>query len=242
MTEHILITGHSSGLGLALANDWLARGATVQGLARRSAATLAQHYPNTFTQTSIDLSQTDALINWTQSDNFHDFCQTASRLWLFNNAGTQTPANILGKQDPHAITNAINLNISAPLILANALAAQINSRIALNIVHISSGAAQNLYPGWSLYAASKAALNQHARTIAEEQQPQLKIIALAPGVIDTAMQTEIRENTTFPSRERFLALKENNALQTADSTAKRIIDYCLSDDFGKQTLVDIRYL
>lgn len=85
-----------------------------------------------------------------------------------------------------------------------------------NIVFVSSGASVKPYFGWSCYCASKAALNSYARSIACER-PNVKSIAVAPGVVDTQMQVDIRENfgprsMTPESLKKFTDLKENDQL------------------------------
>lgn len=63
-----------------------------------------------------------------------------------------------------------------------------------NIIMVSSGASVKSYQGWSCYCASKAALNSFAQSIAAEHDPStIRSIAVAPGVVDTQMQVDIRD-------------------------------------------------
>lgn len=238
MIKQAIITGHSSGLGEALAAALLAQGAQVCGIARRGNAALAAQYGGQLQQIALDLSDSAALQQWLESAAFAQFCQ-GQELWLFNCAGTQEPARLLGRQGAAAIAQAVALNVSAPLMLADAAAALAQR---LRIVHISSGAAHKSYAGWSVYGACKAALDHHARNIAAEAQPHIQAVSIAPGVIDTAMQAEIRANTDFPIRQRFLDLQQDGALQSAPSTAAALLTYCESAAFGQEAVVDIRHL
>lgn len=244
MSEKVIITGHSSGLGLALAACWLECEANVHGLSRRANHILQVAYPNLFSETMIDLADFSQLQSFLLGEEYQTFCQGAERLWLFNCAGVQSPAHELGDQEAKLIDKAVRLNVSAPFILSDALVkyAREQGRLPVNIVHISSGAAHKAYPGWSVYGATKAALDQHARCGAAEQQLNVKIVSLAPGVIDTPMQAEIRQNLYFPNRKRFLQLHESGELQSAEETAVKILSYCLSQNFGSQPVVDIRNL
>lgn len=237
MNPTVLITGHSHGLGAALAAAWLQHGARVIGLARSNNAALAANHPGQLHETAIDLADPPAVLAYTRSDAFRSICQEADTLWLFNNAGTVAPSAPLGAQVDDDITHALNLNITAPLLLANATVAHARDRE--RIVHISSGAARKPYPGWSIYGASKAALDRHAADAAAEG---VRIVSLAPGVVDTAMQAGMRADPAFPLRAQFAALHADGKLQSAADTAAKILAYCLSDQFASEPIADIRTL
>ena len=239
MNPTVLITGHSHGLGAALAAAWLETGACVIGLARSNNAALAATHPGQLHETAIDLADPPAVLAYTRSDAFRHTCQEADTLWLFNNAGTVAPSAPLGAQADDDITHALNLNITAPLLLANATVAHARDRERVRIVHISSGAARKPYPGWSIYGASKAALDRHAADAAAEG---VRIVSLAPGVVDTAMQAGMRADPAFPLRDQFAALHADGKLQSAAATAAQILDYCQSDQFAREPIADIRTL
>ena len=237
MNPTVIITGHSYGLGAALAAAWLETGACVIGLARSNNAALAATHPGQLHETAIDLADPPAVLAYTRSDAFRHICQEADTLWLFNNAGTVAPSAPLGAQADDDITHALNLNITAPLLLANATVAHARERERerVRIVHISSGAARKPYPGWSIYGASKAALDDAA---AEG----VRIVSLAPGVVDTAMQAGMRADPAFPLRDQFAALHADGKLQSASDTAAQILAYCQSDQFAREPIADIRTL
>lgn len=52
------------------------------------------------------------------------------------------------------------------------------------------------------------------------------MLAIAPGVVDTDMQTEIRKSdkSNFRDIERFIALKEDGALNDAETVGKKIFE------------------
>jgi NAD(P)-dependent dehydrogenase (short-subunit alcohol dehydrogenase family) len=60
------------------------------------------------------------------------------------------------------------------------------------IVMTSSGAAVNSYRTWGAYGASKSAMMHLGQTIAAEE-PEIMTLSIAPGVVDTDMQKELRE-------------------------------------------------
>ncbi|MFC2753074.1 MAG: SDR family NAD(P)-dependent oxidoreductase [Cardiobacterium sp.] len=235
----VIISGHSHGLGAALTAAWLQHGARVLGLARRHNPELAASHPGQLQETAIDLADPQAVLDYSRSDAFRHTCQTAETLWLINNAGTVAPSAPLGAQPDDVIIHAVGLNITAPLLLANAVLAHARDHDRVRIVHISSGAARKPYPGWSIYGASKAALDRHAADAAAEG---VRITSLAPGVVDTAMQAGMRADPAFPLRDQFAALHADGKLQSAAATAAQILAYCQSDQFAREPIADIRTL
>ena len=88
------------------------------------------------------------------------------------------------------------------------------------IVLVSSGAATGAYAGWGPYGASKAALNHLAMTLSVEE-PKVTTISIRPGVVDTQMQQELREEHGSAMDQqvaaRFIALhKEGGLLEPAE--------------------------
>ena len=161
---------------------------------------------------------------------------------LVNNAGVLQPIGPLETQDIAKVARAATVNVAAVLMLS-AKFAQITDGIGdRRILHISSGAATSAYAGWSVYCATKAALDQHARAVALDRSPGLRIAAVAPGVIDTDMQAEVRGTTDdkFPQRQRFVALKRDGQLHDPDESGQTIADFLLSDTFGREPVVDLR--
>lgn len=92
-----------------------------------------------------------------------------------------------------------------------------------NVILVSSGASTKSTYGWAAYGASKAAINHFAICVAAEV-PEIKTVAVAPGVVDTKMQNDIRDihgkSMTSEALQRFLDLKKNNQLLDPDYVAK----------------------
>ncbi|MBS1163944.1 MAG: short-chain dehydrogenase, partial [Burkholderiaceae bacterium] len=98
------------------------------------------------------------------------------------------------------------------------------------VLNISSGAGRRAIAGWAVYCAAKAGLDQLSRVMAEDEARRpngAKVVSLAPGVIDTDMQGEIRsaEPTGFPDLPRFRELKASGQLASADDAAARVLAY-----------------
>lgn len=69
------------------------------------------------------------------------------------------------------------------------------------MIFLSSGAAVTGYGAWGAYGASKAALNHLALTISAEETS-VTTISIKPGVVDTGMQRDVRENYSSVMREK----------------------------------------
>jgi hypothetical protein len=136
------------------------------------------------------------------------------------------------------------LNVGAPLMLSCAFAEASKQASDRRIAHVSSGAARNAYAGWSVYCATKAALDHHARAVALGNEPGLRIATIAPGVVDTAMQAALRDTdkAAFPSRDKFVELERSGQLTPPQQAAEKLTDYLLSSRFGEAATVDLRAL
>ncbi|MCP5267231.1 MAG: SDR family oxidoreductase [Burkholderiaceae bacterium] len=233
-----ILTGHSRGLGAAIAEQLLARDISVLAISRAGNATLAGR----LTEQAMDLSDTTALSAWLAGGALREFFADASTAIVINNAGLLQPVGPLPMQSPEAIAKAVALNVAAPLMVSAAFAADCPTNCDRRLLNVSSGAGSTAYAGWSVYCATKAALDHHARSVVLDATPSLRICSLAPGVIDTDMQGEIRATTIeqFPLRERFDAFKRDGVLQAPADCARRLVDYLLGDAFGREPVADLR--
>jgi NAD(P)-dependent dehydrogenase (short-subunit alcohol dehydrogenase family) len=246
-TSKAIVTGHSRGLGAALARQLQARGVDVLGLARQhlaapAAAPADSGVTGALQEVELDLSDTAALSAWLSGGALARFLENADCVYLINNAGMVDPVGPIATHAADALIRAVNLNVSAPLVLAAAFAKASAAAADRRIVHVSSGAGRKPTAGWSAYCATKAALDHHARAVVLDDNQGVRICSLAPGVVDTEMQGAIRASSleAFPQRERFEELKRSGALATPEDTAQKIIAYMLSDAFGAEPVADIR--
>jgi benzil reductase ((S)-benzoin forming) len=238
-----IVTGHTKGLGASLAHNLLARGVPVLGMARTRAPRLKADFPELFEEVELDLAEGAALSAWLGGHALQDYLDGTGAVLLLNNAGMVSPVGPLEQQDPQDVLRAVALNVAAPLALSAAVA-RASSGAQRRILHISSGAGRSPYPGWSVYCGTKAALDQHARAVALDAGNGVRICSLAPGVIDTGMQAEIRAtpSANFPLRQRFVDLKETGSLADADECAERLVDYLLGAGYGDEVVADLRTL
>jgi benzil reductase ((S)-benzoin forming) len=95
------------------------------------------------------------------------------------------------------------------------------------LINISSGAAKSAYAGWSAYGASKAAVDMLSECVAmEERDAGIRVHAVAPGVIDTEMQTHIRAAAPedFPKVDKFIELKKRGDFNSPAYVARELLE------------------
>lgn len=259
---HVVLTGHSRGLGAAVAQTLLAQGARVLGLARQGLTGLSEAPRAQLTEVQLDLADTVAVQAWLATGALSAWLSGAQQAVLVNNAGTVMPMGSPGILDARvggnaaspngytgqahhgALAQAIALNVTAPLVLTDAFVAATAQCADRRVLHVSSGAARSPYPGWSTYCATKAALDMHARAMQLDTVSRLRVASLAPGVIDTDMQADIRsaDAVDFPLQARFVAMKQGGQLTDATDAGARLVAYVLSDAFGNDPTPDLRQL
>ncbi|MCC2596778.1 SDR family oxidoreductase [Pusillimonas sp. MFBS29] len=240
-----IVTGASRGLGQALALGLMQNGTRLTTVARSHDPRLAERAAAigcTLQQVQSDLANPSAAER-VAKQVVAGLPAGAQRYVLINNAGTVHPINQAGDLDSAAaITAAFSLNVTSVMLITAAFLQAVKPLQAdCRIINISSGAGRNPTAGWGVYCATKAALDHYTRVIDAENHG-VRIVSLAPGVIDTGMQETIRSSasTDFPNVERFAQLHEQGQLAAPGDVADRILRYLSSDDFGTTVLDDIR--
>ena len=242
----VILTGASRGLGAAFAMALCEPGTTLVTLARHTNPALAAHAASrgtTLQQHQVDLSDPHVSVLAVEQI-FASLPRGAAHYRLINNAGTVDPISSAVKLDPIDIVKALNLNVGVLMLLTSRfLEATAGLAADRRILNISSGAGRKPVAGWSVYCATKAAVDMFSRTVKLEQTDSgLRIASLAPGVIDTAMQGQIRNSDSddFPALENFQSLHASGQLAAPADVAGRILAYLERDDFGNTEIDDIR--
>jgi len=236
------ITGCSKGLGKALV-DVLIRSEhnSITGISRSNEL----EHPR-FKHFSIDLSQPDDLLILTE--RIFEKPGNFERMVLINNAGYLGSIKYMGKNNDDEFINIFNINLIAPSILTNAFMRKYtNSKCEKIILNISSGASKTPYDGWAGYCSSKAGLDMLSRVASMESERMkngFKIFALAPGVIDTDMQRQVRNASErdFSRLSHFLSLKDDNKLLSPEKAATQIIRFIHDKSLQNEVIQDIRDL
>ena len=227
MQKNILITGCSSGFGLALTNYYLEKGFNVYGISRNKPNIKNEN----FIHKSFDLSNISEIKN--QLTSFIEEIKEFNTVFL--NAGMLGKIEILSELSIEELNEVYSLNVYANKEILDIL---MNIKVK-NIIIISSGASKNGYKGWGAYSLSKAGVNILVNLYSNEML-NTKIIALAPGVIKTPMTDYIRfklDENIFPSIKKL----NEGIVQTPDETAQKIFQLTEKlDAFSSGSYVDIR--
>jgi benzil reductase ((S)-benzoin forming) len=152
---------------------------------------------------------------------------TGERIAFLHAAGTIQPMGFSDEVDPAAYAANVLLNSAAPQVLGSHFVAAVRGVDARrHLVMLTSGAARSVYPGWSSYGAGKAAVDQWCRNVGAEQSQRggVHVLAVAPGVVDTAMQATLRDTSEedFPERQKFIDLHRAQKLSDPEEVAHKI--------------------
>jgi benzil reductase ((S)-benzoin forming) len=246
MTMHLtILTGASRGLGAAMAEQLLKQGHRL--------LTISRHVADLWVVQGADLEQ------WPM--DLGDPGPVAARLeaWLraqaglspasvtlINNAAVVSPPGPLSTTPDADLSQAVRVGLEAPLLLSAAfLRATAGWTVPRRVLFISSGLGRRAMAGAATYCATKAGLDHLARALALEEAAQAhgaKVVSLAPGVIDTDMQVQLRsaDPALFPERDRFVALQKAGQLDSPAQAATKVLAYLRRADFGAQPVGDVR--
>ena len=220
--RNVAVTGGTSGLGLALVRELLARGAKVAFIARSPDAVRRVAAENPGARGIVgDVSKID--------DIYPMAVQIIGALGkldvVVNNASAlgPVPLALLADTQCEDFSQALETNVLGPFRLTKALlgslAAAARDRSGAVIVNVSSDAAVSAYPGWGAYGASKAALHHMSRIWQEELRAEgIAVMSFDPGDMDTPLHA-----AAVPDANRAeLKRPEDAARELADAIGERL--------------------
>lgn len=246
MTQHLIIlTGASRGLGLAMARQCLEAGHRLLTISRRPAE-LPSPAGAELEQWSADLAEPAPVAARLQAWLAATDPGTLASATLVNNAGVISQLAPLDRISAADLSQALRVGLEAPTLLtATFLRATAAWPLPRKLLLVSSGLGRRAMAGSASYCAAKAGLDHLARAVALEQAalPQgARIVSLAPGVIDTDMQIQLRGASAadFPDVQNFAALKSGGMLTTPAAAAARVLAWLERADFGSNPVADVR--
>ena len=242
-----IVTGSSRGLGRAVVEQLLARGDRVLAIARGPTAMPVPPGAELIAW-QADLAEprplAERLAVWLQA---LDPAQI-SAVNLINNAGVVSTPAPLSQSDASELQNALRVGLEAPLLLSAAfLRATAGWACPRKLMLVSSGLGRRAMAGSASYCAAKAGMDHLARALALEEAlvPNgARVVSLAPGVIDTDMQVQLRgaDAALFPEVVRFRGLKEGGHLDSPTEAAAKLLRALDRADYGEQPVSDVREL
>ena len=246
MQRHLsIVTGSSRGLGRAVVEQLLARGHHVLALAR-APTDVALPAGAELEAWRVDLAEPVAVAErlgaWLQAQHAAAFASVS----LINNAGVVATPAMLAEGDLHELSNALRVGLEAPLLLSAAfLRATENWACPRKLLLVSSGLGRRAMAGSASYCAAKAGMDHLARALALEEAVRpngARVVSLAPGVIDTDMQVQLRsaDAARFPERARFQGLKDDGLLDSPAQAATKLLKALGREDFGSNPVSDVR--
>jgi NAD(P)-dependent dehydrogenase (short-subunit alcohol dehydrogenase family) len=244
-----VLTGASRGLGRAMASQLLATDVLLLTIERTPDATLpaeAEAVGARLEQWALDIAHdvgvAARLEAWLHGQDGGRFAAAT----LISNAGALGSIGPVDAMPADEIATVLRVGLEAPIALAAAfIRATAGWKADRRVLNISSGAGRNPIGGWATYCAAKAGVDHFARVAAldEASRPNgAKLVSLAPGVIDTAMQAQLRATDAagFPDKQRFVDLHEKGQLASPDEGARRVLAFLARPDFGSQPVADVR--
>jgi len=251
MTPHSLtiLTGASRGMGHAMAEQLLQRGAHLLCISRHTSAdlaALAHERGANLEQWSADLADAapvaQRLLPWLAALDPAELVGAS----LINNAGVIGALTPLRDGDSADIANALRVGLEAPMLLCAAfLKATMDWPVPRKVLNISSGLGRRAMASSGAYCAAKAGMDHFTRCLALDEAllPHgATVCSLAPGVVDTDMQVQLRgaDPIAFPDLPNFAGLHAQGQLASPQAAAARVLAYLARADFGAEPVADAR--
>jgi benzil reductase ((S)-benzoin forming) len=249
-SPHItILTGASRGMGHAMAEQLIAAGHDLLCISRKTndvLSGLASKRGVGCEQWAQDLSRPENAAAKLETWLLRHAGAALESVTLINNAGLLPRIAPLADIPARDLSDALRVDLEAPMLLTGAfLRATAGWKVQRKVLNISSGLGRRAMASQAAYCASKAGMDHFSRCVALEEAAHpdgAKICSLAPGVIDTDMQVQLRsvDATHFPDVGNFIGLKDKGALASPQDAAAKVLAYLARADFGANPVADIR--
>jgi len=196
----VLVTGANRGIGQALVDEALRRGATRVYAGTRQPLTHADRRVTALTLDVTEAAQIQAAVERVESLDI-----------LINNAGIAHPNRSVGDLPYPTWMEVIDTNLNGLFLVTQAALAVMKR--GSTIVNNLSVAAERVFPGSAAYNASKHGALGFTDTLREELRPKgIRVIALLPGATDTAIW-----DTLWPQAPK-------RKMMSAETVARVVVD------------------
>ncbi|MFI1655136.1 SDR family oxidoreductase [Streptomyces sp. NPDC020472] len=219
-----VVTGASSGIGEASAEQLASLGARVVVLARRAdrlADLVARVEKNGGSAVAITADVTDAAALRDAADRVE--AEFGGADLLLNNAGVMLPAPI-EELATDQWKHQIDLNITGLMNSIGAFTPQLVGAAAergvADLINTSSIAAQNIFPNFAVYSGTKAYVTHLSRHLrAELGAKNVRVSAIEPGIVGTELQSHV---TDQGARDWLAGSRESMEWLTAQDVAETV--------------------
>lgn len=182
----VVISGASSGIGLALARHYLERGAIVAAVARRGELlqVLADEFPGRVFCYALDVCDAPAM----QQAASDFISRTGVPDIVIANAGASTGTLTEYAEDIMAFQRIMDINVLGMVKTFQPFLAAMREAKRGTLAGIASVAGFRGLPGASAYSASKAAAISYLESLRVELRGSgIKVVTICPGYIETPM-------------------------------------------------------
>jgi benzil reductase ((S)-benzoin forming) len=241
-----IVTGTTSGIGDAVAQQLLERGWRVIGIARRDSAILHESYEHL----SVDLADVESLerdVVPKLDARFSD--PELRRVGLVNNAANAGLLGPIANMRIDELPAVLATNLVAPMWFMGEVVRRTPLTTPLRIVNLSTAAAVRGFAGLGAYGSSKAGLRMAGLVLAAEieealargERRNISILSFEPGTVDTPMQATARTSSgdVLPSVDIFVRLAAERRLVPPAAPAADIVAFLESE--GEALLNERRY-
>ena len=118
-------------------------------------------------------------------------------------------------------------------------------KLPRKVLNISSGLGRRAMASSAAYCAAKAGMDHFTRCVALDEallENGAKVCSLAPGVIDTDMQVQLRSSdpAKFPDVAMFAGMHSGKQLSSPKDAAQVVLTFLFRSDFGDNPIADVR--
>ena len=221
MSDLVVVTGTSGGLGQAIASRCLADGYRVVGIARRSVSpTSLGADAESYSHLQFDLGEIEQI-----GDLVGEIVDRFGKPYaLVNNAAIGTDG-LLPTMHNSDIERLVAVNVTSPIVLTKYIVRHMLSARRGRVVNISSIVGRTGYRGLAGYGATKSAMEGFTRSLARDLGPRkVTVNAVAPGFLATDMTSGLGHQNL----ERIKSRAALSRFADVDEVAASV-SYLLSD-------------